>query len=130
MFPYLIYVENDVMGITKRIKEIDPGYFVMFNPRTQRYEVHHSEQPGGTLCVEIPYNELDSRAVDYVQRTRVENAKKIMAEMETRNAKLEIDKAKAFHDRTTEAAKDIYTYCNRHTDKETVDSGAFKTRFV
>ena len=130
MVPWLIYVENDAMDITKRVKEIDKDYFIMFNPRTQQFEVHHSEQTGGTLCLNLPFGELDSRTIDYIQKYRVENVKKIMAEMEAHNLKIEVDKANKFRDTTTEALKDIHTYCNRHTDKETVDEGAFKTRFM
>lgn len=130
MFPYLIYVKSDVMGISKSIKAIDKSFFVMFNPRTQRYEVHSSDQLDGTLCVEIPYDELDSRAVDYVQKTKIENLKKIMAEIEAENEKIRFDKEKNYLNTTREAAKEIYSYCMNHESKETVDEGAFTTRFI
>lgn len=130
MFPWLIYVESDVHDITKRLKEIDKGYFIMFNPKTQKFEVHHSEQEGGTYCLTLPFDELDSRAIDYVKKHRIENLKKIIAEMEEHNRRIEIEQAKKFQDTASELAKDIYTYCHRHTDKETVDDNAFTTRFV
>lgn len=130
MFPYLIYVENDVMDITKQLKQMDKNYFVMFNPRTQQFELHNAEQESGTLCLNLPFGTLDQRTLDYVQKYRIENAKKIIAEMEAHNLKLEIEKESRYKDSAREVIKDIYTYCSRHSDKETVDDGAFKTRFV
>ena len=130
MFPYLIHVESDVMDITKRLKEIDLNYFVMFNPRTQKYEVHHAEQIDGTLCLNLPFDELDSRAIDYVQKHRIENFKRIIAEMDAHNEKLKMERLSKSKDIAEQKAKEIYTYCSRHSDKDTLDDGAFKTRFV
>jgi hypothetical protein len=130
MMPDLILVESDVMDITKRLRKIDKNYFVMFNPRTQKYELHNAEQRDVTLCLNLPFDELDSRTIDHVQKYRIENLKKIIAEMEANNLKIEIEKENRLKDTQREIMKDIYTYCNRHTDKEVLDEGAYKTRFV
>jgi hypothetical protein len=130
MMPYLIYVDGDIYGITERVKEIDPSYFVMFNPRTQQYELHSWEQEDGTLCLNLPFDELDSRTLERAQKHRVENIEKIMSEMEANNARIEREKEEKARNVTTEITKDIYTYCNRHAREETVDAKAFTTRFV
>lgn len=130
MMPYLIYVESDVMDIIKQLKKMDKNYFVMFNPRTQQYELHNAEQRDATLSLNLPFDELDQRTIDYAQKYRIENAKKIIAEMEAHNLKLEIEKEDKCKDAQREVFKDVYTYCNRHTGKDALDEGAYKTRFV
>lgn len=130
MLPYLIHVETNVYDIPERLREIDKGYFVMFNPKSQQYEVHHREQITGTLCLNLPYSELDTRAIEFVQKTRIENIKKVIAEMERNNELLEIDATKRRHEYIEQSAKDLHTYCSRHEDKEKLDPGAYKTRFV
>ena len=130
MMPYLIYVESDVMDIIKQLKQMDKNYFVMFNPRTQQFEIHNAAQEGSTLSLNLPFGELDTRTIDYAQKYRIENAKKIIAEMEANNLKLEIEKESKNNDASREVLKDVYTYCNRHTGKDALDEGAYKTRFV
>ena len=88
MMPYLIYVESDVMDITKQLKKIDKNYFVMFNPRTQQFEIHNAAQEGSTLSLNLPFGELDTRTIDYAQKYRIENAKKIIAEIDRKSTRL------------------------------------------
>lgn len=130
MMPDLIYVESDAMDITKRLKQMDKNYFVMFNPRTQQYELHNAEQEGTTLCLNLPFDELDQRTIDYVQKYRIENFKKIIAEIEERNLKLQIEQENRIKDTQREIFKDVWTYCKRHEDRDTLDAVAYKTRFV
>lgn len=125
----LIYVQTNAFNIPERIREIDSGYFVMFNPDTGKYEVHHKEQDY-TLALNLPYDELDARAIRYVHETRVENIRKIQAEIEANNEKIEFEKEMKRSDMMKDIAGDIHSYCTRHESKEKPDDGAFKTRFV
>lgn len=47
-------VTNDVHNIAERIRRIDPNYFIVFNRRTHRYEVHNTENIGNTFCFLVP----------------------------------------------------------------------------
>lgn len=124
-----ILVETNVFNIPERLKAIDKGYFVVFRPYSQRYELHHEEQDF-TLCTEFPYDELDSRAIDYAKKTRIENIDIIMEEMKKKNEKIENDRKESFLDKVGEIAKDIHRYARRSTGDGGIDKGAYKTRFV
>ena len=82
-------VEGDLFDISARIKQIDGSYFVFYSYEKKRYEVHSTKQRGSTLSVVLPYDRLDSRAVEWVNKTRSENASKVLAEAEKHNELLE-----------------------------------------
>lgn len=67
---HLRAVTDDLYFIASRLKEIDPSYFVVYNIKRGRYEVHSDGQKGGTLCFVVPYNVLDARTLKYAERTR------------------------------------------------------------
>lgn len=87
-----IKIENDVFDIVKRIKEIDSNYFVVFNKKKLKFELHHSAQPLTTYCLTFPYECLDTRCVDLTYKTRQQNKEKLIKEMEEENEKLEKEK--------------------------------------
>ncbi|MCM1043169.1 MAG: hypothetical protein NC350_03040 [Corallococcus sp.] len=86
--PYLTVITSDLFDISSRLKEIDSNYFVCYNRKAQRYEVHNGRQRGNTFCLAVPYGCLDARTVDLVRKTRVENAEKLWEEMERHNSAL------------------------------------------
>ena len=43
----LIY---DVYNISKRIKEIDKDYYIVYDTSKNKFEVHNSSQIGGSYC--------------------------------------------------------------------------------
>ena len=38
-----IKIESDVFNIINRIKEIDDGYFIMYNTNSKKFEVHNEK---------------------------------------------------------------------------------------
>ena len=76
---------GDLFDITGRLRAIDADYFVAYNGRLHRYEVHHRRQRGGTFCLAVPYDRLDARTVTLVRRTRAERAAKLLKEYERDN---------------------------------------------
>ena len=79
-------IESDLYDIAKRLKEIDPSYFVFYRYKSKRYEVHSNEQRGNSLCFVVPYDKLDGRVLSYALRTRRERAEEFLQEMERQNA--------------------------------------------
>lgn len=112
-------ITDNVFDIPSRLREVDRGYFVLLNRRSGNFEVHHTENIGSTYCLTIPYKELDSRTIDLVQQTRVENAEKLIAEMEARNEKREKSKENNMKDYVGEVAKDIWNYA--HSDVKSTE---------
>ena len=85
----LIKILSDNLFITSRLKEIDNSYFVVFNTKSNKYEVHSKRQVENTFCVGLPFSELDERTVNFVNKTRVENRDRLLRELEIENQKLE-----------------------------------------
>lgn len=98
----LIEIQNDIYFINSRLKEIDKNYQIYFNTKKDKFEIHNKEQIGDSYCLTIPYSLLDQRSVDLVRKTRIENRKKLIEEIDRENEKLEILKEK----RLLEDAKD------------------------
>ncbi len=89
MKEWVVRVESDVFGICDRLKSIDDGYFVVYDRHRSRFEVHNSRQRGSTFALAVPYASLDARVVELVRKTRVENAERLLSEMERENARRE-----------------------------------------
>lgn len=119
-------IETNVYNIPERLKEIDPGYFVVFNTETQAFEVHHTEQLGGTLALNIPYDTLDARTLELVRKTRVENAKKFYAEMEKHNEKLEQARYNKMRDDANQKTKELHRYASRKESRDVLPDEALK----
>lgn len=85
----LIKISNDLFFISNQLKEIDDGYFIAFNTKLKRYEIHNSKQPFSTFCLVVPNNKLNPSLVEYVRKTRSTNQKKLLEEIEISNKKLE-----------------------------------------
>ena len=80
----LIAVESDLFSIADRIKSIDDKYKIYYNGESGKFEVRNSADD--SLQVIIPFDCLDSRAVDYVRKTRIERIDEIIEEIERENA--------------------------------------------
>ena len=102
----LIKILSDNLFITSRLKEIDSSYFVVFNTKLNRYEIHSKRQAENTFCVGLPFSELDERTVNYVLKTRVENIEKILNDIEKNNEKIEKNNKKSILNKIEEAIYD------------------------
>lgn len=90
---HLLEIKKDLFDIAKRLKEIDRNYLVFYNRKNSCFEVHNTRQKGNTFCLSVPYKVLDARTIDLVFKTRIENAEKLLAELEENNLKMELTKA-------------------------------------
>jgi len=131
---YREVINTNVCNIPERLKEIDSQYFIVRNKQLHCFEVHHGKPELDnyykTFQLQIPYDELDQRTIDFVLETRIENAKRIIEEIEKHNEKLQLEQEKKSEEITREIAKDIFRYCNNHESKETIDDKAYTTRFI
>ncbi len=85
----LIKIENDIFFLAERLREIDPDYFIALNTKSKNFEVHNSSQPINTFCLLVPKNKLDPSLVEYVRKTRANRQKKLLAEIEAANQKMQ-----------------------------------------
>ena len=80
-----IKLSSDVYNISKRVKEIDKNYFVLYNTSNAKFEIHNSKQIGSTYCLTLPFKQLDERTLNYIHQTKSENIEKILAKIENDN---------------------------------------------
>ena len=85
----IIKIESDPYFICQRLREIDDSYFVVYNKNSRAFEVHSSDQVGGTFCFVVRYDDLDDRTLDYARRTRAERQNQVIEELDRENARLE-----------------------------------------
>ncbi len=120
---------TNVYDIPQRLRELDPGYFVLRNHEAKTFEIHHKDQPHNTYCLTVPYEELDERTLQLVRKTRISNIEKILLKMEETNQKLSEEQTK-IPEEATEKLRETVTYLSHHSDKEYIDNEAFTTRFL
>lgn len=75
----------DVYNISKRIKNIDRDYYVVYDTSRQKYEVHNKSQLGSSYCLTLPFNNLDERALTFVMETQSTNIDRILNQIENNN---------------------------------------------
>lgn len=82
-------IEHDPFFICERLREIDGSYYLLYNNDTSQYEVHSSDQRGGSFCFAVRYDELDERTITYALRSRKERCDSLIAEMDAYNERLQ-----------------------------------------
>ena len=77
-----IKIESDALFVSNLVKQIDKDYYILYDTKKQKYELHNSAQVGDSYCVTCPYKNLDSRFLEHVQKTRRENQNTIFEELD------------------------------------------------
>lgn len=83
-----IVIKNDLFNIANRLKQINKKYFIVYNKQTKKFEVHFKRN-FHTLELVLPFERLDIRTINYVLKTKIENKKALLEEIENHNKKLE-----------------------------------------
>lgn len=97
----------DVYNISKRIKEIDKDYYIVYNTSKEKFEIHNNSQIGDSYCLTLPYNTLDERTLCFVRKTSVKNIDYVLNEIENDNNRIEsAEKTSAFNN-VYESIKDL-----------------------
>ncbi|MBE7076970.1 MAG: hypothetical protein E7374_03685 [Clostridiales bacterium] len=78
-------IEFDVYEISKRIKEIDRGYYIVYDTLKDVFEIHNSLQKDTSYCLTLPYKQLDNRTLKYVCVTKSSNIEKIIEKIDNDN---------------------------------------------
>jgi hypothetical protein len=107
--PHLKVMESNVLHIPERLYEYDPDLFVVFNIRSQKYEIHSLANKGNTHCVTVPWNQLDVRAIELFAKgdQRRRSFKEIIREIDEYNEKLERRHEKYRRDELNAMAREV-----------------------
>ena len=106
-----IKIESDVFDVSKRIKEIDENYFIMFNLNNNKYELHCASQPN-TYCFSYPYEDLDERFIDMIYKTNIANIDNIIEQIDNNNANIENNINSSVKDKSNFMLREIYNFSN------------------
>ena len=123
-------IHTNVYNIPQRLREIDPNYFVVRNHKTHQFEVHHKDQVGSTLALNIQFDELDDRAVQLARSTQPRYAQNIFREMDRNNEKLENDILTDAMDVAEQKTKEMFRYVAPKGTVDTAPDDAYSTRFI
>ena len=104
-----IKIDCDVFDIVNRIKQIDDGYFVMFNTDSKKFEIHNKNTKN-SYCLTIPYTQLDVRTIELIEKTHVKNYKKIVEELEVNNEKIQKNALKELKDINDYKIRELLRY--------------------
>ena len=111
-----IKIENDVFEITERIKEIDEGYYIVFDTKKQAYELHNLEQPN-SYCLTVPYANLDARLIDLLLYTNIGNIDNIIEDIDNNNSVIEDNVLNNVKEQTNYMVKEICDFANNSSKK-------------
>lgn len=84
-----IVLDSDPLFICERLKEVDKSYYVVYDFSKNKFEVHSSEQRGGSYCFTVPFDTLDERAITFAKKTSVLRQDEVIKEIDLENQKLE-----------------------------------------
>lgn len=125
-----IPVKGGVYHIPERLMEIDSGYFIIFNNKTEHYEVHNEYQPHSSFCFVIPYPELDARTIQLARYTMISRIDELIKNMDENNEYLESTAEKDLMDTADRKTREIFKYVKNSSSKEIMPQDAYTTRFV
>lgn len=106
-----IKIDSDVYDIVERIKEIDEGYFIIYNTDNGCFELHNYNQ-FNTYCLRIPYDSLDERVISLIYKTLSSNLDNIIKEIDEQNEMLEDNKIKSTRDVSDYKLREVYKFAN------------------
>ncbi len=98
-----------MFNISARLKEIDSGYYIVFNNLKKVFEVHNSKQGLDTYCLTSPYDRLDSRLIEYVLKTSSRFCSQIFDQIDKNNQDLIDSAVNDQQDKVRSNLKDIYS---------------------
>lgn len=126
--PYHELISDDLYKISKRIRYIDRGYFILRHKDSGTYEVHHTDNIGNTYCFRVPYDRLDKRTLVYCRETAVQ--RDIADIIERQNERLEREKKRSYQSDITDRTKYVADMEAFAVDEDLLHKGYKKTHVM
>jgi AmiR/NasT family two-component response regulator len=115
-----IPVTSHAMDIPVRLKEVNRDFFVMFNTKIQKYEIHCASQPESTLACVLPFEELDNRTLLYVREFSRERTQNLAREIEEYNERLEKKRQAELLDEAGYKTREAFNYLRNNSKTDTI----------
>jgi len=130
--PYLELIQEDLYDISSRIKEIESGYFIVRNLRSDKFEVHSTMNGGwDTYCFTVPYDELDVRTLQYCRETNIATrGDSIEKELDRNNAKIDETRERDFKRTMNDAGLETAEMVAFGIDEDELHEGYSKVHYM
>lgn len=86
----MIEIFMDLFDIVNKIKDINEKYRVFRNINKHRYEIYYQNGLNLNLELIVPYDCLDYRTINLLNKSKIENADLLFEEIEKHNNKLAV----------------------------------------
>ena len=106
-----IKIESDVFDIVNRIKEIDDGYFAIYDTIKNRIEIHNGKQ-FNSYCFTSKFENLTASTIDEILYSNIRNIDKIMEDIDKNNQSIEQNSNNQMMDYGAYMFGEIYNYYN------------------
>jgi len=113
-----IKLNDNVFNIINRLKKLNPNFFVLYNLENKKFELHSREYGRLSYVLTFPYDVLDGRAINFVQKC-YSSPRLSVDEIDKYNQKLkqrEVEKAKSENEYKTTK---VYDYANKKSNRIT-----------
>ena len=120
-----IKIESDVFDIVERIKDIDEGYYILFDCAKGVFELHNSNQPS-SYCVSVPFDEIDEKIIDLIYKTNISNIDTIIEDIDNNNENIVNNNNITMKNQTDYMVREIYNFAN-NSSKNFDSDKAFKS---
>ena len=103
---------NDIYFISEIIKEENKNYELFYNKLSKQYVIIDNSKK--QTC--ITFNHYpDHRVLDKLDKTKIENARKLFKEIELNNQKIEQEKFATMQDLATSQLEEIISFASKTT---------------
>ena len=115
-----IPVLSNVYDIPVRLKTLNRDFFVMFNRRKQKFEIHCASQVGDTLACVLPFDELDARAIAYAREHSAERLEQIAREVDAYNERMLAASEREMLDKANYKMRETFNYLKNNSRTDSV----------
>lgn len=105
---HLLPLFTHSLDMPRRIRDYDSSFFVVFNTKYGKYEIHSLDYPeGNTISCTVPYDELDARALRHLWENDIRvHGKEIFRRVEVSEQRAERRKQRELEKFTRDFAKE------------------------
>lgn len=121
-----IKIDSDVYDIVDRIKEIDDGYFILYDTNRKVFEVHNKNQ-FDSYCLTVVDGVLDSRVIDLLYKSNIVFIDNIVEDIDNTNEEIERKGKQKIKDDTDYRIREMYKFLN-NSSKE-IGEDLFKSKW-
>lgn len=117
-----IRIREDLFDISSRIKEVDKNYYIIYDTKKRRYEVHSAMQKDNSFCFVVG-KRLDYYAIVKAQKTSIKWLKNIIKNIDEDNKRVEEKRKNEISYKYKTNIKSVLDYIDRKN--KTVDCKNF-----